>query len=57
MNQFKCNYLKIEKYFLNIFSAFPESTQKFEYFGIKDKPQRLFVSEITDLKKRDYLNR
>ena len=57
MNQFKCNYLKIEKYFLNIFSAFPESTQKFEYFGIKDKPQRLFVSEITDLKKRDYLSR
>ena len=38
------------------FSAFPESTWNFEYFDIKDEPERLFVSEIRDYKMRGYLN-
>ena len=38
------------------FSAFPESPKNLKYFEKKDEPQRWFVSEIIDCKKRGYLN-
>ena len=37
------------------FSAFLESTSNFQYFGTKSEPQRQFVSEIIEWKKRGYL--
>ena len=42
--------------FSNFFSAFPKSTENFEYFRKKDELQRLFVSEIIDCKMWGYLN-
>ena len=45
-----------QEIFSLLFSAFPKSTWKFEYFEIKDEPQRGFLSEIIDCKKQGYLN-
>ena len=45
-----------QKIFSEFRSAFPESTFNLEYFQKKDEPQRLFVSEIIDYKKRGYSN-
>ena len=47
---------KNRKIFSKFFSVFPESTSSFEYFGKKDEPQRLFVSDIIGCKKLGYLN-
>ena len=47
---------KNQKMFFEFFLAFPKSTSIFENFGIKDEPQRLFVSEILDCKMPGYLN-
>ena len=38
------------------FYAFAKPTLNFKYFGKKDDPQRLFVSEIIACKKLGYLN-
>ena len=47
---------KNRKIFFDFFSAFAESAYIFEFFGTKDEPLRLFVSEIRDCKKWGYLN-
>ena len=44
------------KIFAQFFSPFPQSAKTFEYFEKKEEPQRWFVSEIIDCKKRGYLN-
>ena len=43
-----------EKRVFPIFSAYLKDTENFEYFLTKDDPQRLFVSENIDCKKRGY---
>ena len=45
-----------QKIFSKFFTALPESIENLPNFQIKDDPQRLFVSEIIDCKKRGYLN-
>ena len=45
-----------EKKFSEFFSAFPVSTQNFIYFEKKFEPQRWFLTEIIDWKKRISLN-
>ena len=44
------------KIFSQLFSAFPKSIYNLKYFETNDEPQRLFVSDIIDCKKRCYLN-
>ena len=36
------------KIFAEFSASLPKSTQNFEYFGKKDEPQRLLVSETID---------
>ena len=55
-NQFQCNYLEIEKYFLRSFLHFRNLNKIFKNFAKKAEPQRLYVSEIIDFKERGYLN-
>ena len=45
-----------EKIFAQFFSAFKKSTSSLKYFQEEDDPQKLFVSEIIDCKKRGYLS-
>ena len=45
-----------QKIFSLFFAAFTESTKNFQYFERKDEPQRRFLSEVLDYKKRGYLN-
>ena len=45
-----------QKKFSELFSAFPVSTQNFIYFEKKFEPQRWFLTEIIDWKKRISLN-
>ena len=45
-----------QKTFSEFFSSFPKSTENSVYFEKKDGPQRLFLSEIIDSKKRSYVN-
>ena len=45
-----------QKIFAQFLSAFAESIQNWKYLEKRDKPSRLFVSEIIDCKKQDYLN-
>ena len=45
-----------EKIFFEFFAAIPESTSNLEYFEEKNGPQRSFLSETIDCKKRGYLN-
>ena len=45
-----------KKRFSEFSSTFPESTKNLEYFQTKVEPQRWFLSEIIDCKKRSYLN-
>ena len=45
-----------QKKFSDFISAFPESTQNFEYFQKKFEPQRLFLTESIDWKMRSYLS-
>ena len=40
--------------FAQFFSFLPKSTYNLEYFEKKHEPQKLFVSEIIDWKKRGY---
>ena len=47
---------RFEKIFSDFLSEFPKSPQNLVYFEKNDEPQRLFVSEIIDCKKRGYLN-
>ena len=55
-NQFKCNYLQRKKHFLNSFPHFRKLHKIWNPLKKKDKPQRLFVSEIINCKKRAHLN-
>ena len=45
-----------QKIFSRLFAAFSESKENFEYFEKKDEPQRWFLFEDIDCKKRGYLN-
>ena len=45
-----------QKIFSQFFSAFPECIYNLEYFEKKYVPQRFFLSEFNDSKKRSYLN-
>ena len=45
-----------QKNYSEFFSAFRQSTYNLKYFEKNDDPQRLFVSEIKDCKKRGCLN-
>ena len=44
-----------QKRFAQFFCAFKKSAKSLKYFEAEDGPQRLFVSEVIDCKKRGYL--
>ena len=44
------------KMFSQFFAAFQKFTQNLEHFREKDKPSKLFDSELIDCPKRGYLN-
>ena len=52
-NQFKCNYLKTKKIFLDFFVHFRNRHKLFNTFKKKFDPQRWFLSEFIDWKKRN----
>ena len=47
---------KNQNIFSEFFAPFPKFTLNFEYFGKKEEPQMLLVSESIDCKMRGYLN-
>ena len=47
---------KKQKLFWEFFSTFLKSSSTFEHFQKKDDPHSLYISEITDFKKRCYIN-
>ena len=47
-NQFKCNYLRKQKAFPQLFAGFLKSTSKFQHFEKKDEPHSCCNSEIRD---------
>ena len=47
---------KKQKLFWEFFSTFLRSSSTFEHFQKKDDPHSLCISEITDFKKRCYIN-
>ena len=52
MGSIQMHLLRKLKTFSKVFYAFFELTLNFEYFGKKDNPHSLCISEITDCKIR-----
>ena len=55
-NNFKHQYLRNKRFFLDFFIAYPEYASNLEHFEKKDEHPSLVISEIIDAERVGYLN-